>query len=581
MKIPLRQYWKLLVNYLKPQKGRVIWMAVLLFSSIGLQLLNPQILRHFIDSAISGDQNTNMLGLAGLFLAVAFVTQILGVLATYTSENVGWTATNALRNDLTEHCLRLDMDFHNTHTPGELIERLDGDVTALAKFFSQLVVRVLGNILLLIGVLILLFLEDWRVGLALTGFSIISVFILTRIRGLAVGDSKNFSVANADLFGFFEERVAGLEDIRSNGAEAYTQRRLTEVLRGFFYNGRKANMGYTRIYFIATLMFAAGYVLALSLGAAFFMSGAITLGTVYLIFQYTEMLRMPIEQMTRQVQDLQRASAGILRIQELFNIQPKVQDGTQATLPSGPLSVEFERVQFGYNSEELILKDIGFRLEPGTVLGLLGRTGSGKTTLSRLLFRLYDINQGMLRVGGANIAELRLDDLRQRVGLVTQEVQLFHASVRDNLTFFDATVSDAKILEIIYELGLGDWFRGLPQGLDTELRSGGVGLSAGEAQLLAFTRLFLADPGLVILDEASSRLDPATERLIETAIDKLLQNRTAIIIAHRLATVQRADQIMILQDGQILEYGPRLQLSSDAHSRFSQLLQVGLEETLV
>jgi ABC-type multidrug transport system fused ATPase/permease subunit len=244
--------------------------------------------------------------------------------------------------------------------------------------------------------------------------------------------------------------------------------------------------------------------------------------------------------------------------------------------------VDFDHVTFAYYEDEVVLDDLAFRLEPGRVLGLLGRTGSGKTTISRLLFRLYDVPAagGTVRLGGIDIRQARLRDLRQRVGIVTQDVQLFRASVRDNLTFFDRSIPDERILEALNDLGLMTWYADLPQGLDTEIQSGGSGLSAGEAQLLAFTRVFLKDPGLVILDEASSRLDPVTEQRIERAIDKLLHDRTAIIIAHRLATVHRADEIMILEDGRIREHGARADLAGDSGSRFYQLLQTGLEEAL-
>jgi ATP-binding cassette subfamily B protein len=231
-----------------------------------------------------------------------------------------------------------------------------------------------------------------------------------------------------------------------------------------------------------------------------------------------------------------------------------------------------------------VLHELSFRLRPGTALGLLGRTGSGKTTLTRLLFRLYDPESGMVRLGNhGSVVDLRqvsLANVRQRVGMVTQNIQLFHATVRDNLTFFDDRIPDERILEVLRAVGMEAWLRALPHGLDTLLESGGGGLSAGEAQLLAFTRIFLQDPGLVILDEASSRLDPATEHLIERAVDRLVQGRTAIIIAHRLGTVQRADEILILDHGRIVEHGPRAALASDPASRFYGLLQTGMEEVL-
>jgi ABC-type multidrug transport system fused ATPase/permease subunit len=226
----------------------------------------------------------------------------------------------------------------------------------------------------------------------------------------------------------------------------------------------------------------------------------------------------------------------------------------------------------------MVLRDVSFALPPGQVLGLLGRTGSGKTTITRLLFRLYEPTEGAVYLGDGTLVELRdtqVDDLRSRVGIVTQDVQLFRASVRDNLTFFDRSVPDAAIVAALEELGMGDWLRSLPRGLDSELSSGSAGLSAGEAQLLAFARVFLKDPGLVILDEASSRLDPATERRIEHAIDKLLAGRTGIIVAHRLDTVHRADHILILDQGGVREFGAYRDLVRDPESRFAQLLRTG------
>ncbi len=580
MKIPLRQYWKLLVNYLKPQKGRVFLLGLLLFSNLGLQLLNPQIVRQFIDRAVAGDGVDKLLPIAGIFIGLALVVQILGVLATYISENVGLTATNALRLDLAKHCLSLDLPFHNEHTPGELIERIEGDITAMAAFFSQFVIQVLGNFLLLIGILIVLWGEDWRIGLALTLFAAFAIFAINKTRDLAVGPMAKESKARAGLFSFIEERLGGTEDIRASGARPHVMGGLHKALREVFRQGRKSGIYLSVIWTISNGLFLASNLLVFGVGAWLFSSGAVTLGTVYLVYQYTDMLRSPLEQMSRQIQDLQKAGAGISRVQELYFTQPQISDGPGKPIPSGALSVEFDEVSFSYNELDNVLKELNFRLEPGKVLGLLGRTGSGKTSTTRLLFRLYDVSAGAIRLGGVDIREAKLADLRQRVAMVTQEVQIFHASVRDNLTLFNPAIKNARILEVIYELGLGDWFDRLPNGLDTELKSHGTGLSAGEAQLLAFARVFLEEPGLVIMDEASSRLDPATERKLEEAVDKLLENRTGIIIAHRLATVQRADDIIILENGRVLEYGPRAELARDPDSRFYQLLQTGLEEAL-
>ena len=219
-------------------------------------------------------------------------------------------------------------------------------------------------------------------------------------------------------------------------------------------------------------------------------------------------------------------------------------------------------------------------LRPGRVLGLLGRTGSGKTTMTRLLFRLYDPDEGRILIGGDDIREARLADLRNRVGLVPQDVRLFHGTVRDNLTFFDRNVPDALLLEVLDVVNLTRWYETMPDGLDTMLQPDGGGLSSGEAQMLAFARVFLKDPGLVILDEATSRLDPSTEASFKRAIDRLVRGRTVLIIAHHLATIQRCDDIVILEDGRLVEAGERETLASDPTTHFHRLLQTGLEEVL-
>jgi ATP-binding cassette, subfamily B, bacterial len=570
---------RMLVTYLRPQRRRVGLLALLLLGSIALQLISPQILRQFIDSARSGGTDQALTLAAGLFLALALIQQASAVGSTYLSETIGWTATNALRAELLRHCLRLDPSFHKTRTPGELIERIDGDATALANFFSQLVIQIAGNLVLLVGVLVLLWGTDWRIGLVMTLFSGIAFVALSGIQALTQPIWKAARQRSAELYGFIEERLAGTEDIRSSGAQPYTMRRLSQHMGDQLRDERRARLTGRFVWTTSDLIFTLAGAATFLIAEQLYRQGGLSIGTIYAITFYIGLVRRPLTQITRQAEDFQKASAGIARVQELLATPSALPEGGSKALRPGALSVAFRGVSFGYHPEgEPVIDDLSFALPAGRVLGVLGRTGSGKTTLTRLLFRLYDPQTGAIELGGVDLREAPLQELRRRVGMVTQEVQLFHATVRDNLTLFDARYSDEQILAAIHTLGLRPWFEKLPEGLDTLLASGGSGLSAGEAQLLAFTRIFLRDPGLVILDEASSRLDPATEQLIERAVDHLLADRTGIIIAHRLHTVHRADDILILEGGQVAEYGDRRELLRDPRSRFAQLLRTGLEE---
>jgi ATP-binding cassette subfamily B protein len=577
----LNRYWRLLARYLRPQWPRVAALAAILVGTIGVQVVTPLVASRFIDRAVAGAAVRELIELALLTIGLALVGQGAAVAETYVAEQVSWAATNALRADLLAHLLRLDAGFHTAHTPGELIERVDGDVGTLARFFSRFVVYVLGNGLLVLGVVALLFRVDWRIGLGLGAFVVVALVAFLRIRAAATPFSAAERQASADFYGFLGEYVAGLEDVRSSGARAFVLRRCAERMRAWKTVTLRAGMrGYAMVASSQGL-FGLGTAAVFAVGAALYRDGALTIGAVYLVFQYTEMLRRPIEQIRNEVQDLQQADASIGRVEVLLATAPRLVDGPGAALPPGPLSVELDGVSFGYAAGAPVLRDVSVALAPGRVLGVVGRTGSGKTTLTRLLPRFHDPDAGVVRLGGVDVRAVRLDAVRARIGLVTQEVHLFDASVRDNLTLFDDGVPDERIAVVLDTLGLTDWLRELPRGLDTVVGPGGVGLSAGQAQVLACARVFLRDPDVVILDEASARLDPATERLVHAALERLLAGRTGIIVAHRLDTIAFADDVLVLEEGQVHEHGPRLALASDPNSRFAGLLRVAAAEVLV
>ena len=567
-------YRATLTTYLRPLRPRVVVLTLLMLGSIGLQLTVPLLLSRFIDAAVAREAVSGMVAIGVAYLIAGIINQVLDAGASYLGADIGWRATNRLREELGEHLLTLDMGFHNETTPGEMIERVDGDVTAISDFISRFLVRLAGAGVLLIGVLVVCWLEDFRMGVAITIYVLAVLSLLVSLRKLAVKAAEEERAVSARLYGFIEERLAGIDDIRALGAGRFTMARFIPVMRDFFDRTTAAWRKRVIVWVSANTAFWAGDALALAVGAWLTVQGSITVGTAYLILQYAQLVRRPIEQVTQELQQLQKAAGGIIRVDHLRRLSTKLVDGS-LRLPKGPLAVEFDRVRFSYE-DQVVLDDVAFRLEPGTILGLLGRTGGGKTTITRLIARLYDPDAGAVRIGGIDLREVSFDSLRHCLGVVTQDVQLFRATVRDNLTLF-GDMPDSEILRILDLAGLGEWVRTM--GLDAELGSGGKGLSAGEQQLLAFARVFLQDPGVVILDEPSSRLDPATEAVLAMATERLFSGRTVVIVAHRLDTVRTADEIMVVESGQVAEHGSREVLAADPESRYSRLLAVGKDSS--
>jgi ATP-binding cassette subfamily B protein len=551
-------------------------MACLLLGSIAFQASGPQVLRRYIDQVSQRVEPEDLVRTALVFLGVVLAGQAVSALAVYSSTVVAWEATNRLRADLALHCLGLDMRFHHARTPGEMIQRIDSDVGILGNFFSQFAVQMAANGVLVVAILALIFGENTWAGIILMIYVAVAFRLLLRVQKAGGESFDRVRVIQAQAVGFWEEMLTLREDVKSLGALGYILRRNIDHQRAMFPDGRLSAVLF-RAYVVAfAAVFVIGNAIAFATGAYLYGQGLMTIGGVFLLLTYTNLLADKVGNIANQSNDFQQAVVAIRRVSELSSTTSPLTDGP-GTLPRAAApAVDFENVSFAYATDSPVLHGVSFHLEGEQKLGLLGRTGSGKSTIVRLIFRFYDPDGGVIRLDGIDLRQARLGELRRMIGMVTQEVQLFHASVRDNLTLFDECIPDERVETVLGELGLVAWLSGLPDGLDT-LLSGDTGLSAGEAQLLGLARVFLQDPRLVILDEASSRLDPATEAQLQRAVDRLLKGRTAIIIAHRLNTLRRVDQVLVLEEGSLVEFGARERLEADPGSKFYRLLQMAHE----
>jgi ABC-type multidrug transport system fused ATPase/permease subunit len=554
-----------------------------------LRLSLPLLLGRFADDALAGESADTLVRLAVAYVVVALVSEALGLGVVWGSVRLSWRAGNRLRERLATHALRLEQAWHGRHSPGQLIERIDGDVEAMVVFFSGIAIDIAGTVALIAGMVIVATVIDLWSGLILAVTACVGAAVMIRLRVAAVSAREAERQVNAELYGDLEERLGGLEDLRANGAGAYAVHRLHHHSARSWRAARRASLHGDSAHAAAAMVFAAGTAGTLLAGIVLQQRGVITVAAVLTLYRYADMLRQPLQRIAEQLKEFQKAMAGARRASSLLATEPRIIDGPLdgSALPaSGPgghrgLAVDFDDMTFAYDgSAAPALEAIDLHLTAGRHLGVIGRTGSGKTTLARLLLRLWDVDGGAVRVGGVDVRDLRVAALRRRVAIVTQDVDLFRAPLRDNLTLFGThAAGDAELHDLLGRIGLGPWVASLPGGLDTVLE-GGQGLSAGEGQLVAFARAFLADPDIVVLDEASSRLDPFTGERIASATHSLLAGRTAVVIAHRLETLAEVDEIAVLENGRLVEHGDRARLAADADSRYARLLRTAKQGLL-
>ena len=553
-------------------------MGIVLLIHTILSLYGPQLLRDFIDGLANNASTKALAALAVSYLVVHLGRLVGEGLTTYLGENVAWAATNNIRVDLLRHAITLDMEYFNSHPPGTMLERTDGDANQLAKFFSQFSLRFLRSILLIVGIAIVMAYEDWRVCLVILTFIVAMAILIIKLRTFGVPFNERLREAVAKFYGLVEERLTNMEDIKALGGVTYTLRQMEAYIGQQVRLGRLAWSLGGLVWPCTLLITGVGAGFMLAWGGYLFLNGQMTIGTVYLMFAYMNLMIWPIEELSHQMEELQKAGGSLVRIDELRREKTSLRYGTKKDSGAHPVKVCFQNVHFRYaHDSDVVLKNVDFELDPGHTLGIAGRTGSGKTTIGRLLARMYDPDQGQVLLNGQNLQEFNQDALRRMVGVVTQNVQFFSGTLRENLCLFDSCFSDQQIENALGELNLMPWLEKMPQGLNTVMSSSSLDLSTGEAQRLALTRVFLRNPEVVILDEAVASLDPATEEEVEGSLQKLLQGRTGVVIAHKMKSLEKVDEVLILEEGEVLEYGARRYLLAQPKSMLNNLIAQGRE----
>ncbi|MCA1731286.1 MAG: ABC transporter ATP-binding protein/permease [Actinobacteria bacterium] len=551
-----------LFTFAAPYKARLLWLGLVTVLVTAASLSEPLIIGYAIDEGLVAGSLAVIYTMVALYVGVNVVTWVFSYVQTI---GMGWVGQHMildLRNALFGHLQSLSLQFYSEQKAGWIISRLTNDIENFNTLLNDGVQNLVKNGLTLIGVFIAIFFVDWH--LALATISILPIMVvgtaLFRIESWKAYRAAREAVA--EVAAHLQENVSGMRVVQAFTGEEKSAARFAERNRAY----RRANTRATllsAVYFPGVeLLGSAGLAVVLLYGGYRVVSGEMTVGELVAFVGLLNMFFQPIQQLSQLYSDLQSTVASLEKVFAVLDTEPDRADSPDAKdLQNLRGDVEFDRVSFAYG-EDVVLEDVSFRIRPGETLAIVGETGAGKSTVVKLLSRFYDPTEGEVLIDGEDLRGVRGSSLRRHMGVVLQDTFLFTGTIKDNIRYGRQDATDEEIVAAARTVGADDFIRRFPEGYETQVRERGGRLSVGERQLVAFARALLADPKLLVLDEATSSVDLMTETMIEDALDRLLAGRTSIVIAHRLSTVRRADRILVMGEGRVIEQGTHDELLS-------------------
>lgn len=554
----IRRLWQ----YVRPHRGLVGLSLLLLLAVSAVQLAQPYIIKLAIDEQIAQGRLDGLGLLALLFLATLLGEFVLRFAQLYVLEKTGQNVVYDIRTQLFAHLQRLPSAFFDRNPVGRLMTRVTTDVEAVLEVFTSGLVMILADLVKVVGIVAILLWMDWR--LALVTFAILpptlwlTIAFRTRLRGAY----RQVRVMIARLNAFLQESVSGMRIVQLFSRERADMERFRQINT----DHRRAQLQgvrYDSVFSaVAELIGSVALAGIVWVGGWGILEGLVTFGTLVAFIEYSAKFFRPVQELSQRYTVMQSAMAAAERIFGLLDTNIDIRSPAEPVRLKGRLrgEIAFENVTFGYNPGEPVLEDVSFRIRPGERIAVVGWTGSGKSTLIRLLVRLYDVWEGRILVDGVDVRDYDLRELRRAVGVVLQDHFLFSGTVESNISLGEERLAGDAVRRAAAAVTADRFIERLPAGYRQEVRERGSNFSVGEKQLLSFARAIAFDPMVLVLDEATASVDPQTERRIQTALETLLEGRTAIIIAHRLATIQGADRILVLHQGRMREQGSHEEL---------------------
>jgi len=571
--------------YLKPHWKAFSLAIFLMIFAIAGELAGPLVLRAVIDDAIPSGSSSEIAKLSGYYALIFLVTMVISYLQVILASRIGLSIVRSLKRRLFDHVLTLSMAFFHANPSGKLMARVESDTERVQMLFSETSMALLRNAAMVLGTLLIMYKADSYIAVRVIAITVpvglISLPVLKKMR-IIWGDVRK---SYASIAGVAAEFVRAVPVLQVFGSTGYALKKMHIQGKEYFRRELKASLWeYGFWSFLGSLEIAAVAVILVS-GRPGVVSGAVTVGTVVLFVEYTRRLFGPLVMFSETLNQIQRALASGERLLEILDTNTLTPDGSiqQTGFPSPWVKIEFEDVWFRYSPEtEWALKGVSFTLSRGETIALVGDSGGGKSTIVSLLLRFHYPQKGRITIDGVNINDFTLDAWRSGLGLVLQEVNLFSGTLSGNLTVFDHTVSRESQENALRLIEADELLQKIPGGLDGQISEGGANLSMGQRQLINIARAMLRQPEILVLDEATSSVDPGTEQRIQRATSLALEGRTALVVAHRLATIVHSSEIIVIRHGVVAEQGShdellarkgiysrlhRLQFGGDAHAR--------------
>ncbi len=549
-----------LLAYLKPYRLSLLAVVVLTIVSTLLSLAGPYLLGLAIDEIFVAS-DLGLLRVSLMMLGAYVAGTVVSIGGGWIMAAVSQKALRSLRRDLFEHLQTLSLSFFDRTPTGDLMSRLTNDVDTINQVLRENVTRLITSILMLVGIIVMMFrLNLW---LALGSLVVFPIMIMmTAIVGRRTRSSfRGLQRQRGRLNGLMEETISGQRVVIAFGQRKSTVKSFNKVNEAVRVAGIKAMTNAMLIPPLMGILSNANIAIVAGLGGWFVLNGLTSVGIIATFITYSRQFAQPLRQMANLYNSIQSALAGSERIFEIIDKKPELLDAPDALhVEDIEGEVEFRHVDFEYVPNVPVLKDVSFKADPGQTIALVGPTGAGKTTIINVLTRFYDINGGSITIDGHDINKIKKDDLRRQLGIVLQDVYLFSGTVMENIRYGRLDATDQECIEAAKLANADGFIRRLPQGYNTQLSERGSNLSQGQRQLLSIARAIIADPDILILDEATSSVDTRTEIRIQEALLRLLEGRTSLVIAHRLSTIRKADQLLVINEGRIIERGSHEEL---------------------